>query len=147
MLLNKEEIKNYLPQREPFLFVDCVREYESGKSIVAELYLDSELPFFKGHFPDMPIFPGVLAVECLAQTSGLIIALGKKEAEENKLFFLASNNVKFVNVAHAGETLTLKSRIIKAFNGLYQFSVEALSGQKLVAGGTLVLASSENVKL
>ncbi len=142
MILGKDEVKKYLPQREPFLFVDSVESYERGKSVECRLY-----PFFKGHFPDNPIMPGVLMVEAMAQASGIIVALdaagGAQPTEPARVFYLASNNVKFTNVVHAGETLAIRAELAKSFGALRQFSVEISSGRKVAASGTLVLAEAK----
>ena len=68
MILAKDDIKNFLPHREPFLFVDAVDEF-GPRGLSATLYLDPAMPFFAGHFPGEPIMPGVLAVEALAQAN------------------------------------------------------------------------------
>lgn len=143
MIIDKEEIKNHLPHRHPFLFVDLVKTFAEGKSLEAEFFMDASLEFFKGHFPENPIMPGVLILEALAQASGLIISLSKNGVAPNeapKVFYLASNNIKFLSVARAGETLVLKSNLLKTFDGLFQFSVEAYCGREKVAAGSLVLA-------
>ena len=72
MLKNFDEIKNFLPHREPFLFIDEIVEVELGKNIHCILKNSSDDDFYKGHFPDNPIFPGVLLVEALAQASGIL---------------------------------------------------------------------------
>lgn len=153
MLLDKTKILNCLPQREPFLMVDRVMECEPSKSITTELDLPETLPFFKGHFPNAPIMPGVLIVESMAQTAGLLIALTAKEKNsteefgEGKLFFLASNNVKFKSVVKAGNTLVVKAKLTREFGGLYSFDVEALNGRAVAASGNLVIADGRNTKL
>lgn len=170
MILQKDEIKKCLPQREPFLMVDRVVDFDERGGIVAELDLPESLPFFKGHFPNIPIMPGVLMTEALAQTCGLYVALAKKNAaggnsgcaadckadntsggafggESGELFFLASSNIKFKSVVKAGATLTMKAQQGRGFGGLYSFSASAYNGRELAATGTIVLASKENVKL
>ena len=72
MLLDINEIKEYLPQRYPFLLVDRVLEMELGKSIVAYKNVTNNEPFFEGHFPDNPIMPGVLIIEAIAQAAGIL---------------------------------------------------------------------------
>lgn len=139
MKIDKETIKNNLPHREPFLFVDEVCSFEQNKNITARLFLSRELPFFKGHFPEKPIMPGVLIAEALAQTSGLIVSLSKMS--EGGIFYLASTNIKFLEVVEPECDLILKSNLERGFSGLYQFSVEAQVAGKTVAKGSLVLAS------
>ena len=83
--------------------------------------------------------PGVLIVEALAQTSGLIVALSK--ISDGGIFYLASNNIKFLEVVRPECTLEMRSTLDRAFGGLFQFSVEALANGKTAAKGTLVLAA------
>ena len=71
MLMNREQIKEVLPHREPFLLVDEVEEMEVGKSIVAKKYVTEDEYYFQGHFPGRPIMPGVLIVESLAQAKAM----------------------------------------------------------------------------
>lgn len=136
--LTADDIKKYLPHREPFIFVDGVEDFTEGKSIKATLALKPEMPFFKGHFPGQPIMPGVLMAEALAQTSGLIVAMSK--LSEGGIFYLASTNVKFLEVVRPGCVLELRSSLEKSFGGLYQFAVEARAGGKTAVKGSLVLA-------
>ena len=150
MILEKSEIVKYLPQRVPFLMVDRVVDYTAARAITAELDIPETLPFFKGHFPSMPIMPGVLMVEAMAQTSGLLIALTAKENGDDKsekVFYLASNNVKFKSVVHAGGKLVMKSTLVREFEGLFSFSAEVYNGREVAASGTIVLASGKNVRL
>ena len=74
-------IQQVLPHRTPFLFVDKILEFNAGISIVTERYVSSREAFFRGHFPDNPVMPGVLITEALAQTSGLLIGLTLREKE------------------------------------------------------------------
>ncbi len=140
MILEKEDIKKYLPHREPFLFVDTVEEFLENKRIIARLNLNKQMDFFRGHFPERPIMPGVLMVEALAQTSGLIISLSKKS--DGGIFYLASSNIKFLEVVEPDVCLEMRSSLDRSFNGLYQFSVEALVSGKTAVKGSLVLADA-----
>lgn len=94
-------IKEILPHRSPFLFVDRIMELKAGERIVAEKDLSPDESFFKGHFPGNPIMPGVLVTEALAQTSGLLIGLtwnekgGVATGERPGFLYLASTNMKF----------------------------------------------------
>ena len=149
MVLEKSDIIAYLPQRDPFLMVDRVAEFDVVKGIAAELDLPESLPFFKGHFPSMPVMPGVMIAEALAQTCGLYIALSARERREEyqkgRIFFLAAANLKAV--VRAGERLAMRASFAREYGGLYSFSTEACGKKGVAASGTIVLASGENVKL
>lgn len=111
--LGREDIKNILPHREPFLWLDRVVEHELGSRVVAELDIDPSWPVFQGHFPGHPVMPGVLQLEALAQAAG--IALMGTPACEGKLGFLAKvDNAKFRRQVVPGDTLVLEATILKA---------------------------------
>ena len=69
--MKNKDVKKFLPHRDPFLFIDKVVEI-SDKIIIAERYISPKETFFKGHFPDFPIIPGVLILEAMAQSCGLL---------------------------------------------------------------------------
>lgn len=141
--MDKDEIKKLLPHREPFLMVDKVVSH-TDTQIECELFLDETLPFFKGHFPNQPIMPGVLTCEALAQTGGILLAL--KNGKNGKIFYLASANMKYLKVARPPDTLKLCAKIVRSFNGLFQFSATAFVDAEKVAEGTIVLAVPKNAQ-
>ncbi|MCJ7772989.1 MAG: hypothetical protein MUP22_07640, partial [Desulfobacterales bacterium] len=83
-ILDISIIKEMLPHRDPFLFIDRVVEFTSGETITAEKDLPPDMVFFAGHFPETPIMPGVLTTEALAQACGLLLGLTWKENPELK---------------------------------------------------------------
>jgi 3-hydroxymyristoyl/3-hydroxydecanoyl-(acyl carrier protein) dehydratase len=140
-----EDIRAILPHRPPFLFVDKVKKLTPDKSIIAERKIDPDEFYFKGHFPQKPIMPGVLITDALAQTSGLLWGLSKKKqpdkySEDPELFYLAAADMKFVSPALPGDTLRLSASFERNFGSLYRYAVEACVGRKLVAKGFLTLA-------
>ena len=143
------DILQILPHRPPFLFVDRVVRFIPNKMIVAERKIDTQEPWFKGHFPQKAIMPGALVLDALAQTSGLLLGFSRKtagdtNAAQSGLFYLASSNIKFLTTAFPGETLELIAETNDKFGGLYSYQVEALVGRKVIAKGTLVIAAAED---
>ena len=102
MLMNREQIKEVLPHREPFLLVDEVEEMEVGKSIVAKKYVTEDEYYFQGHFPGRPIMPGVLIV------AGGITVLSLPENKGKLAVFASIKNAKFKRQVVPGDVLTLK---------------------------------------
>ncbi|GIT22600.1 MAG: hypothetical protein CM1200mP40_22820 [Gammaproteobacteria bacterium] len=88
MLLDVEEIKEYLPQRYPFLLVDRIVEMDLGKSIVGYKNVTINEPFFVGHFPGQPIMPGVLIIEALAQVAGVLGFKSQEKKTKRRLSLL-----------------------------------------------------------
>lgn len=142
-------IKDILPHRSPFLFVDRVIEFIAGERIVAEKYLSDDEKFFAGHFPDRPVMPGVLVSEALAQTSGLLLGLTWKDRGEwlnregASFISLASMSIKFSFPAKPGDTLRLESGLKKKFGRLFFFEVAGHVVSRQIAWGTLTLAEEE----
>ena len=126
-----------LPHREPFIFVDEVREIVPGESAICGKTFPPEEPFFRGHFPGDPLVPGVLLAEALAQTAG--IAAG----QPGRAFRLSAiKGMKFPDAARPAETIELRARKVAAVGGLWQFEVEARVAERTVAGGVVVLSEA-----
>lgn len=111
-MLNKEQIKQIIPQREPFLMIDEVEEFIPGESCTAYKYVKEEEWYFKGHFPGNPIMPGVLIAESLAQT-GAVSILGMEENKGKNALFGGIDKMKFKKQVIPGDTLKLEVKIIK----------------------------------
>lgn len=111
-MLNKEQIKEIIPQREPFLMIDEVEEYIPGESCIAYKNVREDEYYFKGHFPGNPIMPGVLMVEALAQT-GAVAILSMEENKGKNALFGGINNLKFKKQVVPGDRLKLEVKIIK----------------------------------
>lgn len=111
-MLNKEEIKNIIPQRDPFLMIDEVEEYVPGESCTAYKNVSKDEYYFKGHFPGNPIMPGVLIVEALAQT-GAVAILSMEENKGKNALFGGIDKLRFKKQVVPGDRLKLEVKIIK----------------------------------
>jgi len=111
-LLNQEQIKEIIPHRDPFLLIDEVVEMEAGVSVTALKHLKEDEFWFKGHFPQEPVQPGVLTIEMLAQ-AGAVCILSLPENKGKIAYFAGIDNAKFRAKVLPGDTLTLEVEIIK----------------------------------
>ena len=112
VILNREQIMEIIPHRDPFLLIDEVIEMEKGKRIVALKHIKKDEYWFKGHFPEYPVTPGVLIIEMLAQ-AGAVCMLSMDE-HKGKIGFLGGvNNAKFRRQVLPGETLRLEVEMVK----------------------------------
>ena len=112
MLMNQEEIKAIIPHRDPFLLVDEIEEMEPGVRAVGYKNVTGEEGFFKGHFPEYPVMPGVLIVEALAQV-GAVSVLSLEENKGKLAFFGGIDKAKFRRQVRPGDRLKLEVEIIK----------------------------------
>ncbi|MBO4698219.1 3-hydroxyacyl-ACP dehydratase FabZ [bacterium] len=110
-MLSTEEIKNIIPHREPFLLVDGVEVTEAGKSAKGFKKLTGNEDFFKGHFPDEPVMPGVLIIESMAQL-GAVLALSFEQNKGKKIYFTSIDKVRFRKKVIPGDTLEMSVEFI-----------------------------------
>ena len=108
--LNKEDIKKIIPHREPFLLIDEVLEVEPGKSIKAVKNVDGSEYYFKGHFPQNPIMPGVLMLEAIAQ-AGAITVLLLPENKGKLALFAGIDKARFKKIVRPGDKLEIEVEI------------------------------------
>ena len=105
--LNKKDIENIIPHRDPFLLVDEIVEVEPGKNIKGIKYVKEEEYYFKGHFPSNPIMPGVLIVETIAQV-GAISLLMMPENKGKLALFAGIDKVRFKRIVRPGDKLEIE---------------------------------------
>ena len=142
-MLNKEEIKEIIPQREPFLMIDEVESFEPGQSAVAYKNVNKEEYYFKGHFPGNPIMPGVLMVEALAQT-GAVAILSMEENKGKNALFGGIDKLKFKKQVVPGDRLKLEVKIIKQKGPVGIGEAIATVNGKVAVKGELTFAIVDN---
>lgn len=138
-MLSKEEIKNIIPQREPFLMIDEVESYTPGESAVAYKNVSSDEWYFKGHFPGNPIMPGVLITESLAQ-AGAVAILSLEENKGKNALFGGIDKLKFKKMVVPGDRLKLEVKIIKQKGPIGIGEALATVDGKVAAKGELTFA-------
>jgi len=133
--INIQEIMKMLPHRAPFLLIDKMKDVVPGISGVGIKNVTADEPFFQGHFPDNPIMPGVLQVEAMAQTAGIVVMTSFSPAERLgcSVYFMTVDDVKFRKPVVPGDVLEL--HVCKAQNvrNVFKFKGEAFVNGKLVA--------------
>ena len=138
-MLNREEIENIIPQRDPFLMIDEVEEYIPGESAVAYKNVNADEWYFKGHFPGNPIMPGVLICESLAQT-GAVAILSMEENKGRNALFGGIDKMKFKKMVVPGDRLKLEVKIIKRKGPIGVGEAIASVDGKIAAKGELTFA-------
>ena len=121
MKLGSNEINNLIPHRSPFLFIDECEILEKGKKGIASRVFKDDEYFFQGHFPGNPIVPGVIIVEALAQTAGVIVSASLTEYNEKSVLFTSINKVKFRKPVLPNEKIIFEVNFINSVKNIYKF--------------------------
>ena len=140
-----EEIRRFLPHRYPFLLVDRVTECTPGESLQAIKNISVNEPQFTGHFPEVPIMPGVLIIEALAQATGLLgFRTMSEEPSDDLLYMLVGvDNVRFKRQVVPGDQLILDVKLLRRSKVVWKFSCEATVDGELVTKADLLCAAKE----
>ncbi len=133
-------IKEILPHRYPFLLVDRVLDYTLGESLTAIKNITFNEPFFQGHFPQRPVFPGVLILEALAQASALLASHSDEAQTEERiiLLFAGVDNARFKRPVEPGDQLTLNVRQTNYKRKIWKYSTQASVEGRLVASADVM---------
>jgi 3-hydroxyacyl-[acyl-carrier-protein] dehydratase len=143
-MIEIKEIMTILPHAYPFLLVDRIVEMELGKRIVGIKNVTFNEPFFQGHFPNRPIMPGVLIVEAMAQTAGVLAFKSVTEENQKKpVYFLGMDNVRFRKPVIPGDQLRFELEITRHRQSIWGFKGKAFVDGTLVAEADLLAMLGE----
>ena len=121
MIVNNDEIKNLLPHREPFLFVDKCEITEVGiKGVGYRKFLPNDF-YFKGHFPKLPIVPGVILIEALAQTAGIVVSKAFENEKEKSVLFMSVSDAKFRKPVLPNDDISFEVEKLNNVKSVYKF--------------------------
>jgi len=138
MILDINAIQAILPHRYPFLLVDAIEEMERWKHIVGIKNVTINEYFFQGHFPGKPIMPGVLIIESMAQTGGVLLLQEVKDREKKLLYFVAIDDARFRRPVVPGDQLRIEVNVL-AWRGTFcKLQGRASVGGELAAEATLM---------
>ena len=140
--LDIHDILKNLPHRYPFLLVDRVLELVPGKHIRALKNVTYNEPFFPGHFPHRPVMPGVMIIEALAQTAGILlfVTAGVVPDENTRFYFAGIDKARFRRPVEPGDQLVLSAQVERTMRGIWRLSAVATVGEVEAAAAELMLA-------
>ncbi|MEM6620655.1 MAG: 3-hydroxyacyl-ACP dehydratase FabZ [Pseudomonadota bacterium] len=127
-------IKRMIPHRYPFLLIDRVEEIVKNTSAIGVKNVTNNEPFFQGHFPDKPIMPGVLVVEAMAQTAGVLVVETLEMIDQGLLvYFMTLDKTRFRRLVEPGDVLELHVKILRGRGKIWKFWAEAKVGDHIAA--------------
>ncbi|MBG08840.1 MAG: hypothetical protein CME68_08790 [Halobacteriovoraceae bacterium] len=157
MLFNNDEVKSFLPHRDPFLFVDSVEEVTLppevdenkpnlalkdciGATVTASFYTKKDLDIFSGHFPENPVLPGVIQIEMMAQASCFMSSKVYKEPENYRLevALMGASHCKFRKPVLPDMDLTIKAKLVKVRGPVISYEGEIYHGENLMSEASLL---------
>ena len=133
MKLNINEIKKLIPHREPFIFIEEVRVIERGKIGESFRTFEETEYFFEGHFPNNPIVPGVVIVEAMAQTAGVVVSENLINNDDKSVLFMSINKAKFRKPVLPNYKIKFYVELLNNIKNVYKFMGRAFHKDDLVA--------------
>lgn len=135
--LDVGKIKQLIPHRYPFLMIDRILAYEAGVSAVGLKNVSINEPYFPGHFPSLPVMPGVLIIEAMAQTAACLVVVTLGQESEGKLVYLMSvDSARFRRPVGPGDQMEIRVRLLRRRGSAWKFAGEVFVAGTLVAEAT-----------
>jgi 3-hydroxymyristoyl/3-hydroxydecanoyl-(acyl carrier protein) dehydratase len=141
-VIERREIETMIPHRPPFLWIDRVEELEPGTRCVAVKFVDPADPIFAGHFPAKPILPGVLLIEAVAQTAGVMLGSADPQGAGELALLAAVNRFKFFKSVTPGQELRIETRKLADAGRMAYIGGTVWVGGEIVASGELSVVSA-----
>jgi 3-hydroxyacyl-[acyl-carrier-protein] dehydratase len=143
-VIDIDEIMKLLPHRYPFLMIDRVEEVEPGVRAVAVKCVSVNEPHFQGHFPEMPIMPGVLLCEAFAQTAGIVALSAHSDLAGRAVYLLGLDKVRFRKPVRPGDRVVITAEKESERRGIWNFKVVAtVDGVKVADGGVMATVADK----
>ena len=125
--IEARDIQKLIPHRYPFMLIDRITAFESGKSLTALKNISINEPQFTGHFPDFPVMPGVLIIEAMAQACGALAILTEGGRNPDEIYFFAGiDNARFKRQVIPGDRLVFQIQLLQSKRGIGKFAAQAL---------------------
>ena len=132
-------IQNYLPHRYPFLLIDKVIDIKKNKSIIAQKNVSYNEPFFQGHFPDYPVFPGVLLLEAMAQATAILdIESNNRDMSKQLYYFVGIDKARFKKQVVPGDIIIINATLNQSKSDIHKFSSECHVNDEVVCTSELI---------
>tara|TARA_B100001109_G_scaffold111132_1_gene90712 strand:+ start:6248 stop:6679 length:432 start_codon:yes stop_codon:yes gene_type:complete len=132
-------IQNYLPHRYPFLLIDKVIDIKKNKSIIAQKNVSYNEPFFQGHFPEYPVFPGVLLLESMAQATAILDVESNERDMTNQLYyFVGIDKARFKKQVVPGDIIIITANLNQSKSEIHKFSAECKVNDTIVCTADLI---------
>jgi len=132
-------IQNYLPHRYPFLLIDKVIDIDKSKSIIAQKNVSYNEPFFQGHFPEYPVFPGVLLLEAMAQATAILDVESNDRDMSNQLYyFVGIDKARFKKQVIPGDIIIITANLVQSKSEIHKFSAECKVDDSIVCTADLL---------
>jgi len=138
MILDSVAIQRYLPHRHPFLMVDSIVEIERLKRIIGVKAVTFNEWYFQGHFPGQPVMPGVMILESMAQTGGLLLLMEIPDREKKLLYFVAVDGARFRRPVVPGDLLRVEMTVANWRGDFCKLEGKAWVGEELAAEAILM---------
>lgn len=137
--IEAKDIQKLIPHRYPFMLIDRITVFESGKSLIAIKNITMNEPQFTGHFPDFPVMPGVLVIEAMAQACGALAILTEGGRDPDEIYFFAGiDDARFKRQVIPGDRLVFEIELLQSKRGIGKFkAVAKVDGELAVEAGIM----------